>query len=230
MKKHLFLFVIFILSCTDQKVRLKSRVFIPFVNVPHTQYLNLQGTVSEMQIKAYSCNITDFGYEEPKSVNLQHCLYPNCNPCFSFMFQDHVSSYKDDIDIYFQPIESIKEMFDKNFDMTELSYSFNKNGFITSVSSYNRDKEIGSVKIKYNIDNVVNNVYYNLPSIDIQSIGGKRVMSQNTGTLVNKDFLFNSDTIRLVRKNISSKKDTSISIHKYTYVNRGDFFFGISCF
>lgn len=218
MKKCMLSFlVIFMFSCTEQKIS------IPFTNVPHTQYLKLRGTVPEIQIKAYNCNITDSGYGKPRTTDLKSCLYPQCNPCFDFMFQDLVFSYKDDIDIYYQPIESIKNMFGSIFDITDLSYTFNKNGFITNISSYYMDNKIGNMQIKYNEDNMVNNINYNLPSINFS----KKGVQYNKGTIVNNDYIYNSDSIRKIQQNISPDKDTSIFVDTYKYINKDDFIKGL---
>ena len=214
MKKYIFIIVILMFSCTEQDI------LIPFSNIPHTQYFDLQGTVSEMQIKAYTCDITASGYGEPQLANLKACLYPDCNPCFSLLFQDLILSYKDDIDIYFHPIKEINGMLGSVYNITDLSYSFNRNGFITDLSTYYRKDKIANIQIGYNTNDVVKNINYNLPSTTFSKDGGYQY---DEGYKVYKNYTYRTDTIRLKTMNVSSDKDTSIYESKYKYINKGDF-------
>ena len=114
-------------------------------------------------------------------------------------------------------------MFGSIFDITDLSYTFNKNGFITNISSYYMDNKIGNMQIKYNEDNMVNNINYNLPSINFS----KKGVQYNKGTIVNNDYIYNSDSIRKIQQNISPYKDTSTFVDTYKYINKGDFIKGL---
>ena len=143
---HVCAFMLFVLSISSCKPK------YPFENKPHTQYMGLKGKVRDIHMSFFIEQIGEHGYmpAEIASLNQFGVLRSyEFNPIYNMLFLNMISTYREDVDIFFSPLKYIKENVVFTPFVDDMSFTFNKKGFLNNVSWYYDKDLIAYIDVKY---------------------------------------------------------------------------------
>lgn len=153
--------LIMLLSCD------KENKHIPFKNIPHTHYFDLKGNVFDIQISFSKEIINEQGYYNPVSTNLKDTPFMGeFNPVYKMLFYGIISDYREDVDIFYPPIKAIQMVDASSPYIHNITYTFNKEGYIENFSLLMDNKQFAYVNIQYNKNLLVGKVEKLQPTID----------------------------------------------------------------
>lgn len=183
---------------------------IPFKTISHLKYFNLNGEVSEMQISIYTSNILEEGYASETISNMQQ--FPFISK--PLLFQN-IYTQQGNIDVYFKPMHLISTMniYYMSPKVSTISYSFNKEGFVTDATSFWEDKRLKSIKCEYNEMNQPKEIEFHNHTIALFSMNGEIDFSPN-GDIIERSYAYDKSKIVETYKEI--EKD-SVSVGKRIY-------------
>lgn len=205
-----------LLSCS------KKNKYIPFENIPHTQYLDLKGNICDIQMSFYKEDICEQGYYNPVITNLKGDLFPGAfNPIYMMLFYNVISEYREDVDIFYSPIRAIQRISNGYSSpyIHNIVYTFNKDGYIENFSLHADNKKFAYVNIQYNKKMLINNIEIMQPNPDIYfSIMGKKKFPYEKGSLYLYEYsYFDNDSIFQMKRELKLENNLNIITDNYCY-------------
>ena len=151
---YVFVITLFIqTSCMDKNK------FVVFDNTPHKQYMGLKEKVRDVQITFFREEIEEQGYKLSEPVSLIQFPFDNrLNPIYNMFFWNVIPDLKENVDIYFPPIQFIRHNFWTTNVVNGISFTFDEHGFLDNTSWFYDNQLISFVNIKYKQNNLVSKI------------------------------------------------------------------------
>ena len=227
MKKNFFhtifnipvvIFLFFLIVCTscDENI-------IPFKNPPHLEYFDLKGNVAEVQTESYIYYVQEEGYS--KMNLLDFVTFPPFNNIF--LHKDVLT--KDQLDVFYRPIEELSEIRKGPFPflakVTAISKTFTREGYLSSASYNFKDTLLYSAKYEYDDENRIKiiNKKFKTPIYSL-SLYGNSVKYNDYYHYSKTTFSYNGNNILENQcSKFTSKKDTIKIISNYSFRQEDDY-------
>ena len=133
--------------------------FVVFDNTPHKQYMGLKEKVRDVQITFFREEIEEQGYKLSEPVSLIQFPFDNrLNPIYNMFFWNVIPDLKENVDIYFPPIQFIRHNFWTTNVVNGISFTFDEHGFLDNTSWFYDNQLISFVNIKYKQNNLVSKI------------------------------------------------------------------------
>lgn len=198
-----FLIALFLLSSCEKNNQ------IPFKNIPHKEYFDLKGPVKEVQVDGYICNISEKGFDSPETLDMRTYLPVN-DMLFSRCYFG-----KNGIDICSTPVETYQDLYLFSLAISNISYSFTEQGYLSNVDLFWKDKRIKALKCTFNRENIISQmIRYESFTIVYDPDKNEWECIEQKDTIENT-YLY--DGFRILQTQIKRRSD-STRIYKTSYI------------
>lgn len=198
-----FLIALFLLSSCEENIQ------IPFKNIPHKEYFDLKGRVKEVQVDGYICNISENGFDSPTTLNIR-----NYHPVNDILFSRCYFG-QNKIDICSTPVETYQDLYLFSLAISNISYSFTEQGYLSNVDLFWKDKRIKTLKCTFNRENTLSQIIKYEPFTvvyDLEKKGYECIEQKDT---IENTYLY--DGFRILQTQVKRKPD-STRIYKTSYI------------